>query len=307
MEREIIKNFDKKIFGIAIDAGSGLKKALKEARANDAKDEDLLTFKRSVISILGQSASTVLIDSTFGPDLIKNFPADCSPMMAYEADVYHISDKDRITRLPENINISDFSNLGYKVLKFFMYYAPNDDKEINKKKERIIEKIGKECVANNISFLMEPLVYDPFKKPGSLDYAFLKPKLVERATRVFSNPKFNVNILKVEVPVDLSFVEGFGDPIMKQNKAIKCFQDASDAAGDIPLVYLSAGVSFDWFKASIKMAIQAKVNCSGFMCGRAVWSEAIKVFGDNGEDALIEWLNTIGLERLNQLISLFEE
>jgi tagatose 1,6-diphosphate aldolase len=43
------------------------------------------------------------------------------------------------------------------------------------------------------------------------------------------------------------------------------------------------------------------------MCGRAVWSEAIQVFGDNGEDALIEWLNTIGLNRLNQLITLFEE
>ena len=94
---------------------------------------------------------------------------------------------------------------------------------------------------------------------------------------------------------------------MKQSKAIKCFKDASDAAGDIPLVYLSAGVSFNWFKASIKMAIEAKVDCSGFMCGRAVWSEAIQVFGDNGEDALIEWLNTIGLNRLNQLITLFEE
>ena len=307
MEHQIIKNLDKKIFGIAIDAGSGLKIALKQARSSDAKEDDLLTFKRSIISILGQSASTVLIDSTFGPDLIQNFPKNCSPMMAYEADVYHISDKDRITKLPENINISDFSKLGYKVLKFFMYYAPNDDKEINNKKESIIEKIGKDCFDNNISFLMEPLVYDPFKKPGSLDYAFLKPKLVERATKVFSNPKFNIDILKVEVPVDLSFVEGFGDPIMKQSKAIKYFKDASDAAGDIPLVYLSAGVSFNWFKASIKMAIEAKVDCSGFMCGRAVWSEAIQVFGDNGEDALIEWLNKIGLSRLNQLITLFEE
>ena len=97
MARQMITYLDKKIFGIAIDAGSGLKKALKQARSIVAKDDDLLSFKRSVISILGQSASTVLIDSTFGPDLIKSFPSNCSPMMAYEADVYHISDKDRIT------------------------------------------------------------------------------------------------------------------------------------------------------------------------------------------------------------------
>ena len=227
-------------------------------------------------------------------------------MMAYEADVYHISDTDRITKLPDNISISDFSKLGYKVLKFFMYYAPNDSSTINRKKETIIENIGKECKANNISFLMEPLVYDPVKRHGTLDYAFLKPKLVNRATKIFSDPKYNINFLKVEVPIDLSFVEGFGDPIMKQSEAIKCFQDASDAAGDIPLLYLSAGVSFEWFKASLKMAIQAKVNCSGFMCGRAIWSEAIGVFGEHGENDLVHWLDTVGKQRLKELISLFD-
>ena len=263
------------------------------------------TFKRSIISCLGEYASTVLIDSTFGPSLISHFPKTCSPMMAYEADVYHISDKDRITKLPENLSISDFSKIGYKVLKFFMYYAPNDDSEINNQKQKIIENIGKECVANNISFLMEPLVYDPIKRPGSLDYAFLKPELVEKASKVFSQPKFNIDILKVEVPVDLSFVEGFGDPIMKQSDAIKCFKKASKAAGDIPLLYLSAGVSFDWFKASINMAIEAEVDCSGFMCGRALWSEAINIFGEKGKNGLEDWLKTVGRNRLQELISLF--
>ena len=44
MEHQIIKHLDKKIFGIAIDAGSGLKKALKQARGIDAKENDLLDF-----------------------------------------------------------------------------------------------------------------------------------------------------------------------------------------------------------------------------------------------------------------------
>jgi tagatose 1,6-diphosphate aldolase len=186
-----------------------------------------------------------------------------------------------------------------------MYYAPNDNIEINEQKQKIIENIGKECVKNNISFLMEPLVYDPIKRPGSLDYAYLKPQLVKNATKTFSNPKFNINYLKVEVPVDLSFVEGFGDPIIKQKEAIKFFKDASIAASGIPLLYLSAGVSFEWFKASLNMAIKAEVDCSGFMCGRAIWSEAIKVFGEQGEEGLKNWLNTTGQNRLNELISLF--
>ena len=294
-----------KVFGIAIDAGSGLKQALKDARKAFYQENDLETFKKLIITSLGQYATTILIDSEFGPHLISKYPKKCSPMMAFEADVYHISDEDRITKLPDNIKVSDFSRLGYKVLKFFMYYAPNDNVEINEQKQKIIENIGKECVKNKISFLMEPLVYDPIKRPGSLDYAYLKPQLVENATKTFSNPKFNINYLKVEVPVDLSFVEGFGDPIIKQKEAIKFFKDASIAASGIPLLYLSAGVSFEWFKASLNMAIKAEVDCSGFMCGRAIWSEAIKVFGEQGEEGLKSWLNTTGQNRLNELISLF--
>ena len=301
----IFDHKNNKVFGIAIDAGSGLKQALKDARKAFYQENDLETFKKLIITSLGQYATTILIDSEFGPHLISKYPKQCSPMMAFEADVYHISDEDRITKLPDNIKVSDFSRLGYKVLKFFMYYAPNDNIEINEQKQKIIENIGKECVKNNISFLMEPLVYDPIKRPGSLDYAYLKPQLVENATKTFSNPKFNINYLKVEVPVDLSFVEGFGDPIIKQKEAIKFFKDASIAASGIPLLYLSAGVSFEWFKASLNMAIKAEVDCSGFMCGRAIWSEAIKVFGEQGEEGLNFWLNTTGQNRLNELISLF--
>ena len=301
----IFDHKNNKVFGIAIDAGSGLKQALKDARKAFYQENDLETFKKLIITSLGQYATTILIDSEFGPHLISKYPKQCSPMMAFEADVYHISDEDRITKLPDNIKVSDFSRLGYKVLKFFMYYAPNDNIEINEQKQKIIENIGKECVKNNISFLMEPLVYDPIKRPGSLDYAYLKPQLVENATKTFSNPKFNINYLKVEVPVDLSFVEGFGDPIIKQKEAIKFFKDASIAASGIPLLYLSAGVSFEWFKASLKMAVKAEVDCSGFMCGRAIWSEAIKVFGEQGEEGLKSWLNTTGQNRLNELISLF--
>lgn len=301
----IFDHKNNKVFGIAIDAGSGLKQALKDARKAFYQENDLETFKKLIITSLGQYATTILIDSEFGPHLISKYPKQCSPMMAFEADVYHISDEDRITKLPDNIKVSDFSRLGYKVLKFFMYYAPNDNIEINEQKQKIIENIGKECVKNNISFLMEPLVYDPIKRPGSLDYAYLKPQLVENATKTFSNPKFNINYLKVEVPVDLSFVEGFGDPIIKQKEAIKFFKDASIAASGIPLLYLSAGVSFEWFKASLNMAIKAEVDCSGFMCGRAIWSEAIKVFGEQDEEGLKSWLNTTGQNRLNELISLF--
>ena len=95
----IFDHKNNKVFGIAIDAGSGLKQALKDARKTFYQKNDLETFKKLIITSLGQYATTILIDSEFGPHLISKYPKQCSPMMAFEADVYHISDEDRITKL----------------------------------------------------------------------------------------------------------------------------------------------------------------------------------------------------------------
>ena len=227
-------------------------------------------------------------------------------MMAYEADVYHISDIDRITILPRNLKITDYKRLGYKILKFFMYFAPNESPSLNKKKLDIIQKIGDECSKHEIQFLLEPLVYDPKIEQGTKEYALLKPELVRFSNEIFSDPKFKVDVLKVEIPVDLSFIEGFGESIISRKDAIKHFQTAANAVGQVPFVYLSAGVSYEWFRASLIMAKDANINFSGFVCGRAIWSEAIDVFGKKGKKSLIEWLNDIGKKRLAELISIVE-
>ena len=45
--------------------------------------------------------------------------------------------------------------------------------------------------------------------------------LVRRATKVFSEARFQVDVLKVEVPVDLGFVEGFSTANMSRNEAMQ--------------------------------------------------------------------------------------
>lgn len=292
-----------KIHGVAVDAGSGLEAAIREARGADAKPDDLLQFKRSVLTTLGPSATTVLVDAACGPDLLADYPDDCAPMLAYEADVYHISDADRITVLPDNLSIANYSELGVGQLKFFMYYAPNDEPGLNARKRDIVAKIGTQCREHNVRFLMEPLVYDRHLTAGSLDYALVKPDLVRRATEAFADPSFCVDVLKVEVPVDLNFVEGFGQSAMTRTAALAHFRQAAAAAGGIPLVYLSAGVPFDQFEASLAMAREAGVEFAGFMCGRAIWSDAIGIFGERGADALGAWLTETGRDRMQRLIA----
>ena len=181
--------------------------------------------------------------------------------------------------------------------------TPDDDVTLNARKHDLVADIGQRCRDAGIRYLMEPLVYHPTIAPGTAEYANLKPDLVRRATAVFADPKFQVDVLKVEIPVDLNFVEGFGQPLMSRADALGAFRDAAAAANGIDLVYLSAGVAFEWFEASLKMAREAGVDFAGFMCGRAIWSDGVALFGAQGEDALREWLADTGKSRLAKLIA----
>ena len=165
-----------------------------------------------------------------------------------------------------------------------------------------MRRIGTECREHGVSFLFEPIVYDRAIPDGaSAEFAAAKPELVERATRRFADPEFNIDILKVELPVSLNFVEGLGAPATSTREAEVAFARAAAAAGDIPLLYLSAGVTFAQFEAGLKLARAAGVDMAGFMCGRAIWSDAIAVFGAEGPEAAERWMADEGLRRLGKL------
>jgi len=290
------------IHGVAVDAGSGLAAALRTARGDKADPDDLFRFKRAVLTTLGQGATTVLVDATLGPRLLPLYPATCAPMMAFEADVYRISDEDRITVLPDDLTIADYPALGVGSLKFFLWYAPDDDPALNARKCALVERVGADCIAAGVSFLMEPLVYHRSHLPGTAGFAAVKPDLVRRAVETFSAPRYQVRTLKIEAPVDLGFVEGWGVAQRSRAEAMAAFRAVTGAARELPLVFLSAGVPFDQFEASLTLAREAGAQFDGFMCGRALWSEGVGVFGANGELALTDWLMTTGRKRLARLV-----
>lgn len=290
------------IHGVAVDQGSGLGAALREARGDAARDDDLFRFKQLVARTMSTEATTLLVDAHYGRELLPAIAPTCVPMLAYEADVYKISNDDRITVLPDNLKVSDYPGLGVDVLKFFLYYGPNDDAAINERKHDLVRQIGAECREHGVSFLFEPIVYDRAIPDGaSAEFAAAKPDLVERATRRFADPAFNIDILKVELPVNVNFVEGLGEPAMSTAEAEAAFARAAEAAGDTPLLYLSAGVTFEQFEAGLKLARAAGVNMAGFMCGRAIWSDAVAVFGAEGPEAAERWMADEGLRRLRCL------
>lgn len=286
------------VFGVAVDQGSGLEAALREGRGAQARDDDLFTFKRIVVETLSPFASTVLVDSALGRELLPSYDPNCTKMLAYEADVYHIADEDRITKLPANLKVSDYPGLDVPILKFFLYYGPNDPDELNQRKADLVAQIGAECRAHGVTFLFEPIVYDRALPDGtSAEYALAKPELVRAATARFAEAAFNIDFLKVEIPVNFAQIGS----TMSETQAKDAFANAAEAAGDIPLLYLSAGVTFEQFRDALKLSRAAGVNAKGFMCGRAIWSDAIRIFCAEGPTEMERWMKTTGRDRLAEL------
>ena len=122
----------------------------------------------------------------------------------------------------------------------------------------------------------------------SAAYAKVKPHKVNDAMKVFSDPRYNVDVLKVEVPVNMNFVEGLTkegvEPVYTREEALRLFKEQSEIT-DLPFIFLSAGVSAELFQETLRFAKEAGSTFNGVLCGRATWKDAVAVFATEGEEA----------------------
>ena len=196
---------------------------------------------------------------------------------------------------------------GADAVKFLLYYDVDESEEINIQKKAYMERVGAECVAEDIPFFLEILSYDcKIDDNSTAEYAKVKPRKVIEAMKVFSDPRYNVDVLKVEVPVNMKFVEGFsdGETVYTKEEAANYFK-LQEEATSLPYIYLSAGVSAKLFQDTLKFAHDSGAKFNGVLCGRATWANGVEVFAKEGEKATVEWLNTIGrknIEELNEVV-----
>jgi tagatose 1,6-diphosphate aldolase len=110
--------------------------------------------------------------------------------------------------------------------------------------------------------------------------------------------------MKVEVPVNMKFVEGArafgGEKAYSKQEAMDAFRRSAGAATR-PFIYLSAGVSNAEFTESLELAAEAGTRFSGVLCGRATWKEGIPIFGRQGAGAFRQWLEDQGVKNINNV------
>ena len=309
-KRKYLENLSDKngfISALAIDQRGALKKMLNKHQESEATAEQIKEFKVLVSKHLTKYSSSILLDPEYGLDAAKARDKNAGLLLAYEKTGY---DANAVGRLPDCLvewSAKRLKEEGADAVKFLLYYDVDESEEINIQKKAYMERVGAECVAEDIPFFLEILSYDcKIDDNSTAEYAKVKPRKVIEAMKVFSDPRYNVDVLKVEVPVNMKFVEGFsdGETVYTKEEAANYFK-LQEESTSLPYIYLSAGVSAKLFQDTLKFAHDSGAKFNGVLCGRATWANGVEVFAKEGEKATVEWLDTVGrknIEELNEVV-----
>ncbi len=299
-----VSNADGVIAAAAMDQRGSLQKSLARERGGVIEPSDLGNFKVLVTDVLTRHASAILLDPEYGLEALKNRNS-AGLLLAYEKTGYDAATPGRLPDLLEEWSVRRLKEAGADCIKVLLYYTPDEKTGINDRKHAFIERIGDECVAHDLPFFLEFVGYDAQGgDEKSLAYAKKKPTIVSGSMAEFGKARYNVDVLKVEVPVEMSYVEGSktygGEMAYTRAEALQHFRDA-EAMTHKPFIYLSAGVTNPVFIETLALAAESGTKFNGVLCGRATWAEGVPVFAKQGPEAFKHWLETTGVENISNV------
>jgi tagatose 1,6-diphosphate aldolase len=295
------------IAAAAMDQRGSLKTSIAKGKGidkNAVTPEMMGEFKEAVTKILTPYASAILLDPEYGLAAAKKRSKNAGLLLAYENSGYDNTQPGRLPDLLDHYSVRRLVKEGADCVKILLYYTPFDPPAINDVKHAWVERIGAECVAADVPFFLEFVGYEEGKDEKALEFARKKPEVVKGSMAEFSKPQYAVDVLKVEVPVNMAFVQGArdckGEFAYTREEAKEHFRKAA-AVAKKPFIYLSAGVSNETFNDTLELAAEAKVKFNGVLCGRATWKEGIPVYAEKGVKALEDWLANQGVKNIQNV------
>jgi tagatose 1,6-diphosphate aldolase len=292
------------IAAAAMDQRGSLQKALAKEKGGDVDGKALEEFKVLVTEVLTRHASAILLDPEFGIPASKRRAGDAGLLMAYEKTGYDKTGPGRLPDLLDEWSVKRLREAGADCIKILLYYTPEDPKHVNDIKHAWVERIGDECRANDIPFFLEFVGYEEGADEKGLEFAKKKPQIVAGSMAEFTKDRYGVDVMKVEMPINMKFVEGTkafgGQKAYSKQEALDHFRRTAEVATK-PFIYLSAGVSNAEFTESLDLAAEAGTRYSGVLCGRATWKDGIPVYGKQGAKAFRDWLESEGVKNIENV------
>ena len=292
------------IAAAAMDQRGSLQKSLAKEKGGPVDDAMMQEFKTIVTEVLTPHASAILLDPEWGLPASKRRARNAGLLLAYEKTGYDKTGPGRLPDLLDDWSVRRLKEAGADCIKILLYYTPFDPKPVNDRKHAWVERLGDECRANDIPFFLEFVGYEEGADEKGLDFARKKPAIVKASMAEFTKDRYGVDIMKVEVPINMKFVEGAGcyagERAYSKKEAMQHFLDAAKVATK-PFIYLSAGVSNAEFTESLELAGESGVKFAGVLCGRATWKDGIPVYAKQGAQAFREWLQDEGVRNINNV------
>lgn len=303
------------IAAAAMDQRGSLKKAIAKDKGVDPNEityEMMSEFKSIITKVLTPHSSAILLDPEFGLEAAKQRDSQAGLLLAYETTGYDQTTPGRLPSLVPDWTVSKSLAEGANAIKILLYYSPFEKSEINEIKHAWIERIGAECALHDVPFFLEFVGYPTNEDdPKGLEYAKLKPEIVAKSMEEYSKDRYRVDVLKVEIPINMQFVEGAdsnksGEVAYSKSEAKELFLKTAEST-KLPFIYLSAGVSDAEFRESLSLANETGVNYNGVLCGRATWKEGIPVYAKSGASALEDWLSDRGVQNIKALNEVLQQ
>ena len=299
-----LSNENHVIGALAIDQRGSLKKMIAARNPDQTGDEGIIHFKELISEELTKYSSSILLDPEYGLPAAEKRNADCGLLISYEKTGY---DATEVGRLPDLLPIwsaKRIKEIGADAVKVLLYYDIDEDPAINDIKHAWVERVGSECTAEDIPFFLEIVSYDASNEDVKSAHK------VNDAMKVFSDPRYQVDVLKVEVPVNMNFVEGFTaegvEPVYTRQEALAYFKEQSEIT-HLPFIFLSAGVSASLFQETLRFAQEAGSKFNGVVCGRATWKDSVAVYANEGDEKGRAWLASTGRQNIEDLNVVLDE
>ncbi|BAQ23378.1 tagatose-bisphosphate aldolase [Streptococcus troglodytae] len=291
------------ISALAFDQRGALKRLMAQYQMEEPTVAQMEELKVLVSEELTPYASSILLDPEYGLPAAQARDREAGLLLAYEKTGYDTTTTSRLPDCLVDWSVKRLKEAGADAVKFLLYYDVDGNPQVNVQKQAYIERIGSECQAEAMPFFLEILTYDEtISDNSSVEFAKVKAHKVNDAMKIFSAERFGIDVLKVEVPVNMSYVEGFaeGEVVYSKEEAAQAFRE-QEASTDLPYIYLSAGVSAELFQETLVFAHEAGAKFNGVLCGRATWAGSVQVYIEEGKKVARQWLRTSGLQNINEL------
>lgn len=301
-------NEDGAIAALAIDQRGSMEKMMDKANSDLNNVEGIGAYKKLVSKELTPFASSILLDPIYGEKGIAAKAEGCGLILSYEQTGYDEYDEGRLPRLIDFMSVLRAKEMGANAIKTLLYYDCDDEEKTNDIKKAWVERVGYECEGLGLPHFLEIITYDRnMDSEKGAEYAKVRPHKVNSAMKEFSNPRYKVDVLKVETPTNMNFIEGLGkeEAVYTRKEAIKHFKDQSDST-NLPFIFLSGGITAELFQETLKLAKEADSKFNGVLCGRATWKDSVAIFGKDQAEAK-KWLETTGKENIQRLNDILKQ